>query len=508
MAEATVGFDEFDAMGQFTDTVAGDVRDPYPDLWAMRRDTPVTKMRGDSMVEPDEAYVVYRYDDVAEVLRDNERFSSSAVREMMAPVMGPYVLVGMDEPEHRRHRSLVSQAFRQKSLAHWKDDYVEESVNQLIDRFAGRGRAELVREFTFRFPVQVIAKVLGIPPEDCPTFHEWAVSIVNSAADPVRGLAASASMRDYLAIIVDRRRADPGDDVVSDLATAELDGEVLDDEEIFSFLRLLLPAGAETTYRATGNFLFGLLSHPDQVEALRGDRSLMEQAVEVDPVVAASHHLPHGGGGHRDRGHPRRGRRPGDPPRGLGQPRRQPVGGPRLVRHLPRAQADDRLRARPPHVPRHAPGPHGDGLCRGCRARPPARHSTPPRRRRPPHPRGCLPVAHRATGRLHPVLMAVKISIDPEKCMGSGNCAFWAPGTFDVGEDNIAYVLDPDGDPLEKIHLAREAVRPKPSPSRSNATYRTSLGRRGLRAGERRGEPVSYRTSHSRARPAWPGTQR
>ena len=280
MAEATVGFDEFDAMGQFTDTVAGDVQDPYPDLWAMRRDTPVTKMRGDSMVEPDEAYVVYRYDDVAEVLRDNERFSSSAVREMMAPVMGPYVLVGMDEPEHRRHRSLVSQAFRQKSLAHWKDDYVEESVNQLIDRFAGRGRAELVREFTFRFPVQVIAKVLGIPPEDCPTFHEWAVSIVNSAADPVRGLAASASMRDYLAIIVDRRRADPGDDVVSDLATAELDGEVLDDEEIFSFLRLLLPAGAETTYRATGNFLFGLLSHPDQVEALRGDRSLMEQAVE------------------------------------------------------------------------------------------------------------------------------------------------------------------------------------------------------------------------------------
>jgi len=279
--DTALEFDEFDAMGQFTDTVAGDVRDPYPHFWALRRDTPVEKAEVMGMTgEPEKAYVVYRYDDVATVLRDNERFSSAAVRDLMAPVMGPYVLVGMDEPEHRRHRHLVSQAFRQKSLAHWESDYVEGSMHELIDRFAGRGRAEMVREFTFRFPVQIIAKVLGIPPEDCPTFHEWAVRIVNCAADPERGLAASASMRDYLATIVEERRADPGDDVISDLVTAELDGDVLDDEEIFSFLRLLLPAGAETTYRATGNFLFGLLSNPDQLEALRGDRSLMEQAVE------------------------------------------------------------------------------------------------------------------------------------------------------------------------------------------------------------------------------------
>jgi len=81
-------------------------------------------------------------------------------------------------------------------------------------------------------------------------------------------------------VVLEERRRQPADDLISDLAVAELDGERLDDEEIFSFLRLLLPAGAETTYRATGNLLFGLLSRPDQLDALRADRSLMAQAVE------------------------------------------------------------------------------------------------------------------------------------------------------------------------------------------------------------------------------------
>ena len=78
----------------------------------------------------------------------------------------------------------------------------------------------------------------------------------------------------------ERRRATRATTSSATWSQAELDGELLDDEEIFSFLRLLLPAGAETTYRATGNFLFGLLTHPDQLEALRADRSLMPQAVE------------------------------------------------------------------------------------------------------------------------------------------------------------------------------------------------------------------------------------
>ena len=270
----------FDTMAQFS-AVAGDLRDPYPELADKRRDQPVEATTYASFIEGLEqtTYVVHRYEDVVAVLRDNVTYSSSAIRALMAPVMGDYVLVGMDEPEHKRLRALVSVAFRQRSLAAW-EPYAQSVVDGYLDQVVGRGSAELVRELTFPYPIQVIAKILGVPPEDTGKFHEWAWWIINVAADPDKGIAASEAMKAYLAEVLDARRADPGDDVISDLVQAELDGEQLGDEEIFSFIRLLLPAGAETTYRATGNFLFGLLTHPDQLAALRDDRSLMTQAVE------------------------------------------------------------------------------------------------------------------------------------------------------------------------------------------------------------------------------------
>jgi cytochrome P450 len=87
-------------------------------------------------------------------------------------------------------------------------------------------------------------------------------------------------MRDYLVPLLDQRRREPADDVISQLVCAELDGEVLSDEEILPFLLLLLPAGGETTYRATGNLLYGLLTHPDQLDAVRRDRSLTRPAID------------------------------------------------------------------------------------------------------------------------------------------------------------------------------------------------------------------------------------
>jgi len=273
--------DTFDAMGQFTDTVAGDVRDPYPDFVRKRRETPVElTMQADFGGEESPVCTIYTYDLVAQVLRDNVTFSSGAVRELMEVVMGPFVLVGMDEPEHKRHRALVSAAFRHKSLVEWETGVIAPIIENLIDTFAARGRAELVREFTFQFPVQIIAALLGVPHEDHEKFHDMAVWVVNVAANPEKGIAASQALREYLADIVEAKRSKPGNDVISLLVQEELDGERLGDEEIYSFLRLLLPAGAETTYRATGSFLFGLLTNPDQLDALRADRSLMAQAVE------------------------------------------------------------------------------------------------------------------------------------------------------------------------------------------------------------------------------------
>jgi cytochrome P450 len=150
----------------------------------------------------------------------------------------------------------------------------------MIDGFAERGEAELVEEFTYRYPVQVIAEILGLSREDHEYFHPRALAVINVAVRPDEGILASTELRDYFENVLNERRAKPGDDLISELVHAELDGERLGDEEIFSFLRLLLPAGAETTYRATGSFLYGLLTHPEQLDALRADRSLMGAAIE------------------------------------------------------------------------------------------------------------------------------------------------------------------------------------------------------------------------------------
>ena len=138
--------------------------------------------------------------------------------------------------------------------------------NELIDRFVGRGRADLVKKFTFPYPTQIIAGLLGLPREDYPQFQRWSISLLSFTVNPERGRAASQALAKYFAPILAARREEPRDDLISGLAAAEIDGERLSDEEIFSFLRLLLPAGVETTYRALGNLLFALLSDPDQLE--------------------------------------------------------------------------------------------------------------------------------------------------------------------------------------------------------------------------------------------------
>ena len=267
-----------DEGGFFADwSVAGDVRNPYPEFARKRQTSPVELLAGDY---GGTSYQVYRHADVQKLLLDNETFSSSILGEMMGIIMGEKVILAMDEPEHKRHRALVSTAFRNKTLAKWEEGLVLRVVDDLIDRFADRGRADLVREFTFFFPVQVIARILGLPSEDHYQFQKWSLAIIGVGSNWDRGLAASEEIKRYFSSILGERRAHPHDDLISDLVQAEFDGEKLDDEEIYSFLRLILPAGVETTYRSSGSLLYGLLTHTDQLADLKSDRSLMGQAIE------------------------------------------------------------------------------------------------------------------------------------------------------------------------------------------------------------------------------------
>ncbi len=267
----------------FDDSVAGDTRDPYPELAEARNTTPVQRLDMSNMPheEGQAVFFVYRHEDVFEVLRDGETYSSGHIIDLiMGDVMGKHIMLGMDGDEHRRYRALVSTAFRQKTLARWEHDRIEPIANELIDSFAGRGHAELVREFTFPFPTKVIAGLLGLPREDYRQFQRWSIAILNILSKHDEAVVAGQEVKEYLAGILAQRRREPREDLISELAQAELDGERLSDEEIFSFLRLLLPAGVETTFRSTGNLLYSLLSRPDQLEAVRADRSLVPQAIE------------------------------------------------------------------------------------------------------------------------------------------------------------------------------------------------------------------------------------
>jgi cytochrome P450 len=128
--------------------------------------------------------------------------------------------------------------------------------------------------------VQVIARILGLPRRDYPMFQRRSIEMLSILVNPDRGKAAARALDEYFAGILEDRRRQPSDDLISDLSVAEVDGHTLSDEEIFAFLRLLLPAGVETTYRSSGNLLYALLLHPDQLRAVAADRSLVTPAIE------------------------------------------------------------------------------------------------------------------------------------------------------------------------------------------------------------------------------------
>jgi cytochrome P450 len=247
--------------------------DPYPMFAMLRQSQPV--MRAEFMNRV--AWVLTKYDDCLAVLKDAETNSSRSNAEV-GKIMGRTV-IEMDAKEHTRHRALVQRVFVPKGLDGLQPA-LEEMVDEILDQLAGDRRADLVAQFTERFPVQVMAHMVGIPRADYPQFQKWAIDIVGFARDYPRGHAAAAAVREYLLPIIAERRARPRDDVISTLVTGTVDGQGLSDEDVVSFLRLLIPAGAETTFRLIGNMLFALLTERDRWERVRADRSLVPWAIE------------------------------------------------------------------------------------------------------------------------------------------------------------------------------------------------------------------------------------
>jgi len=257
----------------------GVLRDHYPALWH----------------EATQSWLLSRYADVAGAFR-NPAFSSRNYDWQLEPIHGRTILQ-MEGKEHATHRALLNPFFRGKGLeaflpvitrnaAELVDATVSRAAGELIDGIAGRGRADLVAEFTTWFPINVMVDMLGLPKSDHDRFHRWYHSIMahlnNLAGDPAVTAQADQTreeLREYMLPIIGERRLGDGDDLLSRLCRAEVDGERMSDEEIKAFVSLLLVAGGETTDKAIASMVRNLLDQPEQLAQVRADRGLVDDVI-------------------------------------------------------------------------------------------------------------------------------------------------------------------------------------------------------------------------------------
>ncbi|HET7741462.1 MAG TPA: cytochrome P450 [Mycobacterium sp.] len=233
----------------------------------------------DNPAEGQQIFSAYTFDAVKAVFTDNETFSTRCYEAIVRPLQGPTILE-MQEPEHAVYRKLHEFAFSRSSMRRWEAELVRPLVERTVGRIRDRKRADLVEEVFMPIPVRVIAALIGLPEGDIPEFHRLAIDLIGFHSDMDSALRASAKLREYFVGILADRRREPRDDMVTVLAGADIDGVTMSDEQIYGFMRNLLPAGAETTSRSTASLALGLLTHPQQLAAVTADRGLLPQVIE------------------------------------------------------------------------------------------------------------------------------------------------------------------------------------------------------------------------------------
>lgn len=272
----------------------GIVADPYPDYHAMRTQCPVhegtlTGMFGfagaDGALFAERRHVsVLSYELTEAVLKDTDTFSSAWYDPQLGPSIGRSIL-HMDPPEHQRHRMVVQPVFSQQEMRWWQIEYVRPACDHYIDQFVSAGRADLYREFCVKLPIHVIALALGLPTDDLALFHANAVKLTGGGTTPDEAQTAMRDLEAVLRPLVIERRRTPGRDLISVIASGavkDADGvsHELSDDEILTFCKLLLPAGANTTYRSLGLLLTMLYRSPVELDRVRNDRSQIPACVE------------------------------------------------------------------------------------------------------------------------------------------------------------------------------------------------------------------------------------
>ncbi|WP_328455498.1 cytochrome P450 [Streptomyces sp. NBC_00386] len=261
-------------------------RDPYPYYARMRREDPVHR-------SAQGIWYLTRYADVEAALSDlrlsNDRDRMTRAYSALGGDLKAFsrltdrlgrVMSNTDPPDHARLRRLANRAFTARRVEALRDG-IQRIVDRLIDEAVAAGPAmDLIEAVASPLPLSVVCELFGIPPEDLPQVKTWFHRFGRLSEDIDKSEEAIEQYEEYLARLVRRRRADPGDDLISALVATQAQDDRLTDSELLSTCFVLITAGDETTTHLVGNGMLALLRHPDQLARLREDPMLIRTAVD------------------------------------------------------------------------------------------------------------------------------------------------------------------------------------------------------------------------------------
>lgn len=254
-------------------------------------------------LDPDRpVFTLFKYDDVMAVMRDASNYTSGFIAEGLGAFFDGLILTAMDGDAHKSMRTLLQPVFMPETVNRWKETKIDRVIREeYLQPMVASKKADIM-EFALYFPIRVIYSLIGFPedrPEEIEQYAAWALAILaGPQVDPEKAAAArgaameaAQALYDVVKVVVAQRRAEgaTGDDLISRLISAEYEGRSLDDHEIATFVRSLLPAASETTTRTFGTLLTLLLERPELLARIRADRSLVnkaiDEAVRYEPVA-------------------------------------------------------------------------------------------------------------------------------------------------------------------------------------------------------------------------------
>ena len=264
---------------------------PFPFLAALRANQPLYRTSLPDKVKTP-VWLITRYEDINTLLKD-ERFPKNRrsaltpeqIRRLpwVPPMFRPLErnMLDLDQPDHTRLRALVHKAFTPRLVERMRER-VQTLADELLEEVARRGEMDLIDDYALPLPMTIITEILGVPTGDRHKFHKWSKAVVSLSSPnaTVRVIPPVWMFIRYLRRFFEVRRRDPQDDLASALIQAEEAGDKLSEDELLAMVFLLLIAGHETTVYLIGSGTLALLEHPDQMEKLRREPSLIKSAVE------------------------------------------------------------------------------------------------------------------------------------------------------------------------------------------------------------------------------------